>query len=178
MNVLIRLQFILSIVVCITCAKTYASQVTEQSAMDTSAAIAAIRTAYKNINTATVTAEVFKYESAGCAEDGQVKYFFNQKKEIVKIVESGSIGDGSWSREFYFQSGKLIFSYESQIGGPADGPETKNEYRTYIKGDQVLRFMEDKNIVPSGEKSADALKASYKLIKAYTTKKFAEALCG
>ncbi|MCF6404868.1 hypothetical protein L3C95_18355 [Chitinophaga filiformis] len=177
MNVLIRLQLILSIVVCLTCAKTYASQGTIQTNTDTSAAIAAIRTTYRNINTAPLTTQLFKYESAGCAEDGQVKYFFNQKKEIVKIVESGSIGDGSWSREFYFEAGKLIFSYEFQIGGPADGPDTKSEFRTYVKGDQVLRFMDGKNILPAAEKSADALKVSYKLIKAYTTKKFAEALC-
>lgn len=178
MNVLIRLQFILSIVICMTCANTYASTGTVPNSMDTSAAIAAIRSAYKNINTAPLTTEVFKYESAGCVDEGLVRYFFNQKKEIVKIVESGAIGDGSWSREFYFQSGKLIFSYETQIGGPAEGPDTKSEFRTYIKDDQVLRYMEDKNIVPAGEKSADALKASYKLIKAHTTKKFAEALCG
>jgi len=178
MNAFIRISFILSIVVCLTWVETHATQRSVPGTMDTSAAIAAIRTAYKNINTASLSTEIFKYESAGCAEEGQVKYFFNQQKEIVKIVESGSIGDGSWSREFYFQSGKLIFSYESQIGGPAEGPDTKSEFRTYIKNDQVLRFMEDKNIVPSGEKSADALKASYKLIKAYATKKFAEALCG
>ena len=177
MNVFIRLQFILSLLICMTCAKTYASQGTIQSSMDTSAAIAAIRAEYKNINTASLTTEVFKYESDGCAYDGQVKYFFNQKKEIVKIVESGSIGDGSWTREFYFQAGKFIFCYESLVGGPADGPETRSEYRTYAKDNQVLRFMEDKNIAPAGEKSADALKVSYKLIKAYTTKKFAEALC-
>jgi len=177
MNVFIRLQLILSIVVCITAANTYASKETVQPTMDTSAAITTIRTAYKNINTAPLTTTVFKYESDGCVIEGQVKYFFNQKKEIVKIVESGSIGDGSWSREFYFESGKFIFCYESLIGGPADGPETKSEYRTYVKDDQVLRFMEDKNIVPAGEKSADAVKVSYKLIKAYTTKKFAEVLC-
>jgi hypothetical protein len=178
MNVFIRLQLILSIAICMTSAKTYASQGTAQTTIDTSAAIAAIRTAYKNINTASLTTEIFKYESAGCVEEGQVKFFFNQGKEIVKIVESGSIGDGSWNREFYFQSGKFIFCYESLIGGPADGPATRSEYRTYVKDNQVLRFMEDKNIVPAGEKSADALKVSYKLIKAYTTKKFAEALCG
>jgi len=178
MKAFIRISFILSIIVCITCVKIYATASTVQNSMDTSAAIAAIRTEYKNINTAPLTTAEFKYESAGCAEEGQVKYFFNQKKEIVKIVESGAIGDGSWSREFYFQSGKLIFSYETQIGGPAEGPDTKSEFRTYVKDDQVLRYMEDKNIVPAGEKSADALKASYKLIKAYTTRKFAEALCG
>lgn len=176
MNLFIRSQIILLTIICMTWVKTYASQ-RSILPVDTTTAINAIRAEYKAINTAQLKTEVFKYEAEGCTEEGQVKYFFNQKKEIVKIVESGSIGDGSWNREFYFQSGKFIFCYELLIGGPADGPEMKSEHRTYIKDDQVLRYMDDKNIVPSGETATDALKISYKLLKAYTTKKFAEALC-
>lgn len=179
MTLFIRTQIILLTIVCMTWVKSLALQraVLPISGIDTTAAINVIRAEYKNINTAQLTTEAFKYEADGCVDGGQVKYFFNQKKEIVKIVESGSIGDGSWDREFYFQSGKFIFCYEMLIGGPAVGPEIKNEHRTYIKDDQVLRYIEDKNIVPSGATAAEALKISYKLLKAYTTKKFAEVLC-
>jgi hypothetical protein len=179
MNLFIRTQIILLIIVCTTWIKTIASQtsVLSTSGIDTTAAINVIRAEYKNINTAQLTAEAFKYEADGCVDGGQVKYFFNQQKEMVKIVESGSIGDGSWNREFYFQSGKFIFCYELLVGGSAAGPEVRNEHRTYIKDDQVLRYVEDKNIAPPGSTAAEALKISYKLLKAYTTKKFAEVLC-
>ncbi|PWV51920.1 hypothetical protein [Chitinophaga sp. S165] len=179
MTLFIRTPIILLAITGMTGVKTLASQraTMPTSGIDTTAAINVIRAEYRNINTAKLTTEAFKYEAEGCVEEGQVKYFLNQKKEIVKIVESGSIGDGSWNREFYFQSGKFIFCYETLIGGPAIGPETKTEHRTYVKDDQVLRYMDDKNIVPAEQTAADALKISYKLLKAYTTKKFAEVLC-
>lgn len=144
---------------------------------DTTAAITAIRAAYQKINTSSLTKEIFKYEADGCVNDGEVTYFLNPQKEIVKIIESGNIGDGSWSREFYFQSGKFFFCYEMIVGGPAAGPEMKNEYRTYVKNDQVLRYMENKKVVTPGDKSTEALTVSYKLMKAHTTKNFAEILC-
>jgi hypothetical protein len=179
MTLFIRTQFLLLTIVCMTWVKTLASQrlVLPTSGIDTTAAINIIRAEYRNINTAQLPTEAYRYEADGCVENGQVKYFFNQKKEIVKIVESGSIGDGTWNREFYFQSGKFIFCYELLIGGPAAGPEIRTEHRTYIKDGQVLRYMEDKNIVPSGATAAEALKISYKLLEAYKTRTFAEVLC-
>lgn len=144
---------------------------------DTAAYIRVIRAEYQKVNASSLRKEPFKYEAEGCVNDGIVTYFLNAKKEIVKIAETGNIGDGSWNREFYFRSGKFFFCYETITGGPAEGPELKNEYRTYIKDDQVLQYMEDKKVLAPGEHSAEALAISYKLLDAYHTKKFAEALC-
>lgn len=155
--------------------KVHAQQ--DPGSMDTAAGISAVRAAYQQINAAKLKKQIYKYEAEGCVNNGVVTYFLNPRKEIVKIVESGDIGDGSWDREFYFRSGKFIFCYEKITGGPAEGPEMKNEYRTYVKDDQVLRYLEDQQVLPPGENAAEAITISYKLIKAYTTKKFAEALC-
>jgi hypothetical protein len=144
---------------------------------DTAACISAIRAEYHRVNISKLKKQTYKYEAEGCVNNGAVTYFFNTKKEIVKIVESGDIGDGSWNREFYFRAGKFFFCYETIVGGPAEGPEMRNEYRTYVKNDQVLQYLEDKTVLTPGENASEAIMISYKLVKAYTTKEFAEALC-
>lgn len=148
----------------------------QQKSPGAEASVAAIRAEFKRINAMALTTEEFQYDSAGCTEEGVVTYFI-ENQGIVKIVESGAIGDGSWTREFYYQSGKFIFCYEMIVGGPAEGPETKSEYRTYVKDDQVVRYMEDKKIIAADTKARAQVLTAYELIKAYTTKEFAKALC-
>lgn len=138
--------------------------------------IAAIRAAFKEINTLPLKQEQFKYEADGCVEDGNVQYFF-KGKEIVKVIESGSIGDGSWKKEYYYQSGNFIFSYEKLIGGSAGGEITQSEYRVYAKDGAAIRCMEDQQIVQPDSRATQTLAIAGKLLKAYTTKKFAAALC-
>lgn len=138
--------------------------------------IIAIRAAFKKINTLSLKQEQFKYEAEGCVEDGIVKYYF-QGNEIIKIIESGSIGDGSWKNEYYYESGKFIFSYEMIIGSSADGAETKSEYRIYAKDGTAIRYMEDQKILPADSRVTKTLAIAEKLPKAYTTKKFAAVLC-
>lgn len=138
--------------------------------------ISAIRAAFKEINTLSLKQEQFKYESDGCVEDGIVQYFF-KGKEIVKIIESGSIGDGSWKKEYYYQSGNFIFSYEKLIGGSAGGEVTQSEYRIYAKDSAAIRYMEDQKIIQPDSRVDQTLATAGKLLKAYTTKNFATALC-
>lgn len=152
------------------------SAASAQQSSATEAGIAAIRAEFKRINAAPLTKEEFKYEADGCVDGGVVTYF-RDKQEIVKISESGSIGDGSWVREYYYRSGKFIFCYEVIVGGPAVGPETKTEFRTYVKDDNVLRYMEDKKITPAGDKAAGEEATAYKLVKAHDTGDFAGVLC-
>ena len=148
----------------------------QQKNSGTEESIAAIRTEFKRINASALSTEEFQYDSAGCVDEGVVTYFL-ENQEIVKIVESGAIGDGSWTREFYYQSGKFIFCYEQIVGGPAEGPETKSEFRTYVKDDKVIRFMDDKKIVPPTSKATGQLRTAPRLLKAYHTKDFAKVLC-
>ncbi|MVT10253.1 hypothetical protein [Chitinophaga tropicalis] len=138
--------------------------------------VTAIRTEFKRINALPLNKEQFKYESEGCVEGGNVQYFFD-KKEIVKVVESGSMGDGSWTTEFYYQSGKLIFCYEKAVGSSADGQESKIEHRVYVKGNEVVKYMEDQKVIAADAEATKKLATADKLLKAYGTKNFAGALC-
>ncbi|MDT3401953.1 hypothetical protein [Mucilaginibacter terrae] len=138
--------------------------------------VAAIRQIYQQINMLKLKPQRFTYESPGCVEEGVVNYFFNDKT-IVKITESGSIGDGSWVKEYYYNDGRVVFCLESIVGGPAIGPVTKTKYRYYVKNGRVIREMENDKVIPADSKATDILKIAGKIYKAYSTKKFAEAIC-
>lgn len=145
-------------------------------AQQTETDIAAIRATFKKINALSLKPVQFKYESEGCVEDGTVQYYL-QGKEIVKIIESGSIGDGSWKNEYYYQNGKFIFSYEMIVGGPAEGAETKSEYRVYVKDAKVIRYMEGQQILTPDSRVSKTMEIAGKLPSAYTTKNFVAILC-
>lgn len=138
--------------------------------------IQAIRQAFQKINSTNLSKQHFNYESSGCVEDGEVDFFLDNGK-IVKITEAGAIGDGSWVTEFYYSEGKVIFCVETLVGGPAIGKETKTQYRYYIKDNRAIRVMEGTKIISNDSKAADALRIAARIYKAYTTKKFASALC-
>jgi hypothetical protein len=138
--------------------------------------IAAIRNAYTSINTLSLKPEPFKFESPGCVEDGQITYFRNSD-DILKVKYSGGIGDGSWTTEFYFNAGKLIFCYDKLIGGPAAGKAITTEYRLYVKADRPIRCMENKKIIQPDSKATESINTAYKLLKAYKSKNIASALC-
>ena len=138
--------------------------------------IAAIRASFKKINALSLKQVPFKYESEGCVEDGIVQYYLKDN-EIVKIIESGSIGDGSWKNEYYYESGKFIFSYEMIVGSSADGQESKSEYRIYVKDGAVIRYMEDQKILAADSRVSRTMVIAGKLLKAYTAKNFAAVLC-
>lgn len=138
--------------------------------------IAAIRTAYIRINTLSLKPEIFKFESSGCVEDGKVTYF-HSSNDVLKVIFSGSIGDGSWTTEYYFNSGKLIFCYDKLIGGPAEGKVTTTEYRLYVKADRPIKCLKNKRTIQPDGKATETVKTAYKLLKAHKTKDFAAALC-
>lgn len=139
-------------------------------------AVKAIREEYNRINSLALKSEKFKYEAEGCVEDGTVSYF-KEGNTIVKVIETGSIGDGSWINEYYYHSGKIFFSYEKIVGGPAIGKVTTTECRYYIQDDKPLQQMEDKKIVKADARALEIIQTAYKLLKAYKTKDFAAALC-
>lgn len=139
-------------------------------------AIKEIRAEYTRINALPLTKERFNWEADGCVEGGVITYFFHDGK-ILKVVESGAIGDGSWVTEYYYKNGRFIFSYDVLIGGPAEGPETKKELRTYVSNDTVVQSLENKTIIEPIEKVLSATSKPYKILKAYQTKDFEAALC-
>jgi hypothetical protein len=138
--------------------------------------ILAIRKAFQRINALKLNPQRFTYEKEGCVEDGKVNFYLNNK-EIVKITESGSIGDGSWMNEYYYAAGKVIFCFESLIGGPAIGPVSKSQYRYYIKNGKPIRVMEGSKVIPVDSKATEILHTATEIYKAYSTKDFASAIC-
>jgi hypothetical protein len=119
------------------------------------AAITSIRSEFKRINSAKLRIKEVNYEAAACADGGRVQYFY-EGKDIVKIIETGSIGDGSWTREFYYQKGKFIFSYDVIVGMSADGQDSKIEHRLYVREGKIVRYMEDqKEIAPDSSAEHD-----------------------
>ena len=139
-------------------------------------AIQSIRASYQRINAMPLQNELFRYEAEACVEDGVVTYF-RKDGAIVKITESGSIGDGSWVNEYYFQKGKPIFCYEVSIGGPAIGAVTRIERISYIAQDTLFRYMVDQQITSPDAKAKAIIQTAYQLLAAYETKAFAAALC-
>lgn len=140
------------------------------------AAISSIRSAFNRINALALKQEKFNYEVEGCVEEGVVTYF-KSDDTILKVTESGSIGDGSWKTEYYYRSGKVFFCYEMITGGPALGKVTTTERRFYINNDQTIQYMEDKKVTPPDSRGTEIIATAYKLLKAYSTKDFATALC-
>ncbi|MCX2495984.1 hypothetical protein OQX63_20985 [Pedobacter sp. PF22-3] len=138
--------------------------------------ILAIRKDVQKINSKKLKKEHYTYESAGCVEEGVVDYSFDEKTN-VKIVESGSIGDGSWVNEYYYQSGKVIFCFQRIVGGPAIGKITKTEYRFYIKDGSIVKAMEGTKTIKADSKASESLGTANRIFKAYASKDFAAALC-
>jgi hypothetical protein len=138
--------------------------------------VLAIRSEYQKINALPLTKQHFTYESSGCADGGVVDYFLNHKK-IVKITESGAIGDGSWVNEYYYSNGKVIFIFETTVGGAAVGKITKTADRYYVKNNRPLRVMKGSKIVPVNSRAVEIIQTANKIYKAYVTKDFVAALC-
>lgn len=139
-------------------------------------AILVIRKDVQKINSKKLKKEHYTYESAGCVEEGVVDYYFDEKA-LVKIVESGSIGDGSWVDEYYYQSGKVIFCFQTIVGGPAIGKVTKTEYRFYVKDGSIVKVLEGTKTIKADSKASESLETANKIFKAYASKDFAAALC-
>jgi hypothetical protein len=142
----------------------------------TEANIAAIRASYSKTNSLPLKRQTFNFEAAGCVEDGIINYF-QYNNDVLKITESGSIGDGSWTTEYYYNLGKLIFCYDKIVGGAAAEKAVTTEYRFYLKNDKPIRCMENKKIIAPDSKATDKIKTTYKLLKAHKTRNFAAALC-
>lgn len=73
--------------------------------------------------------------------------------------------------------GDCFFIYESLLGAPANGKAEESEYRVYLKAGKVIRFMDNQKIILANNKAAEMTQTAIKLLKAHSTKKFAEALC-
>ncbi|MBB4807199.1 hypothetical protein HNP38_002503 [Chryseobacterium defluvii] len=73
---------------------------------------------------------------------------YHKNDEVRKIKDTG-IGDGdkaasSWSYEYYYEKGKLIFSYETrQYHDNEKNKETREEIRQYFVDDRLVKQIEN-----------------------------------
>jgi len=147
-----------------------------QALAQNDANILAIRKEYNRINALKLSQQSYKYEKEGCVEEGKVNYYF-EGKTIVKITESGSIGDGSWTTSYFYVAGKPIFCFEIIEGGPAAGDTIKTEYRIYIKDGRAYRVLQGNKVMKDENISQEQIQRANNIFKAYATKKFGDALC-
>lgn len=147
------------------------------SVINDEAKIASIRAAVQNINTQTLQEQTFNWSWPNCADEGTISYYLNNK-EIVKVIESGFIGDGSWTKEYYYTDGKFIFSFEQMIGGAAAMKADTNEIRLYADNDTLVLQKKNKTYLEDGPKRWTAASMEYKILKALKQKNFGEVLCG
>lgn len=89
----------------------------------TNIAVAIIRTAFQKINSAQLKKQVFKWTAENCDNEGNATYYLDDNNQIIKMVETVIIGNGSWTTAYYYQEGKFIFSLSTNIDGPAAGPD-------------------------------------------------------
>ncbi len=138
--------------------------------------IDSIRAEYNRINKLRFKIKEFKYMDLDCVDEGQTTYYL-EKGSVRKIVEKFIKDDAYTLTEFYFKEGKLIFALEILTSGPAIGPDTKTEYRYYVKDDQVICQMQDRKVVEADSKFTDVYNKAYKLLKIRNRKDFNVAFC-
>ncbi|WP_129716235.1 hypothetical protein [Pedobacter sp. SYP-B3415] len=137
--------------------------------------IASIRQRVEGINTATLEQKHFEFT---CDEQMKVDYFYLDG-EIAKItVDYGTVGDVYAREDYYYSAGKLIFTYEFVEGGPAcEGCIKKNEYRSYISEDRVIRYLKDKTPGKCRTCTFDSKSKQYRLLQAKTPEDMKWILC-
>lgn len=140
-------------------------------------AVSRIRMVFQQINEATLTSKNFDWTEPNCVDEGTATYMFNSKGKIVKVVETGFIGDGSWTNTYYYQDGKFIFSLQRDIGGPAIGPVDTVEQRKYVYENKVIRTMENERYTTPTDSVLTPASKEYKILEAYKSKQFGAAFC-
>lgn len=119
-----------------------------------------------------------KHHEFMCDEKMMVDYFY-RNGELVKIsIDFGTVGDVYAKEDYYYDAGKLIFKYEFVEGGPAcDNCIKKNEYRSYIKNNKVIKYLKDKSATSCRTCEFSASSKENKLLKTITTAEVKKVLC-
>ncbi|MBC7935052.1 MAG: hypothetical protein H7Y86_06805 [Rhizobacter sp.] len=146
------------------------------TALTADSKVAAIRTAVQAINSQTLQVQSFNWSEPSCADVGTITYYLNND-EIVKVIETGFIGDGGWIQEYYYSKGKFIFSFEQNIGGPAGLPADTNEMRIYMNADTLVLQKKNKKDLDDVSKKLTPASREYRILKAWKDKNFGEVLC-
>ena len=154
--------------------KTAAPDVTTTDTSTVEQIVTDIRGEFKRINATKLKPKQYKFF---CDTDGTVIYYTANGKVLKIAIDWGFIGDGSSTSEYYYKDDKLIFIYETYIGGCASCPITKTEFRTYVNNDRTVKYMENKKASTCATCQFNGNSKEYKLLEAYNTNNVKSALC-
>ncbi|MFT3980285.1 MAG: hypothetical protein QM687_07440 [Ferruginibacter sp.] len=138
--------------------------------------IQSIRSKVQGINNMSLLVQTFDWSSPGCAEEGKISFYLN-KDSIVKIIESGFIGDGGWTKEYYYDRGKFIFSFMQNIGGPASMPVDTSEVREYVNNDTLVLLKRNSEAHTGLKQKWNSQSTEYKLLRSFKNRDYAKVLC-
>lgn len=136
--------------------------------------VEAIRDEYNRINKASLTK---KRQNITCEADGNITYYYENNKIVKVAIDWGLTDDHSDASEYYYKDGQLILVYNVSVGGPANGPEEKNEERSYVNEDRVIKFMKNQQTAPCISCQFSASSREYKILDGYGNKELAKMIC-
>ncbi len=145
-----------------------------QNPTPTDLTILDIRTEYQRINTLALAKRSQKFT---CDVEVNTAHFFENGKLVKIDIDWGFLGDGSSTSQYYYKNGKLIFIYETYIGGPANAAATRTEFRSYIKNDTTIRYMENEKEMKCQTCTYTPQAKEYKVLDAKTAAEVRAALC-
>ncbi len=146
---------------------TDGSQTKEDTNKSSDEVVLDIREEFKRINAASLTKKVYEFACKNDPGEGTATYFTNNGHVVKVAVDWGVIGDYAYTSEYYYQNDRLIFIYEIIIGGPANGPDTKTEERTYINNDKTIKYMENEKVSTCKTCDFNTSSKEYRVLKAY-----------
>ena len=113
-----------------------------------------------------------------CDEKTKVDYFYEGDAPVKIAVDYGWVGDVHAKEDYYFNQGQLIFFYELTEGGPAcEGCIKTNEYRSYIEGNKVIKYLKNKDETKCKRCEFGTASKPYKLLMTSSAEEAKKALC-
>jgi hypothetical protein len=145
---------------------------------DTNQMVQSIREEYARIGKYNLKKKSVKFHCKDNPEDLKVDYYLSNDNKVVKIaIDWGAAGDFSSFDEFYYKNNELIFIFKIISGGAANEKQTDLEQRTYVYEHNVIRYMEDKKIMPCNTCSYPEKSYEYRILKAIGSKNVESAFC-
>lgn len=114
---------------------------------DVSREVEAIREEFSKINSKVLSAKAYNYRNKCGVEDANVTVYYDGN-EVRKITDVGEGDDdkapASWSYQFYYLNGELIFSYRMSSYFDVNLEKTvKTQTREYIRANTILKKIVD-----------------------------------
>ncbi|RYZ20434.1 MAG: hypothetical protein EOO10_23250 [Chitinophagaceae bacterium] len=154
---------------------TFAAPETPAEAETVEDMVNGIRNEYQRINGLNLTQVKKDFK---CDVQGHVVYYLKNNKLVKVAIDWGFLGDGSSYSEYYYNNDKLIFIYERYVGGPANGPETTNEFRTYVQNNKTVKSLKNQSLTSCRICEFNSSSDAYKIFRSLNQQDINAAFCG